>query len=54
MNNQAYQMATLDEYFELVEKENKKRVQMISKSLAKYLQKTRTANKYAELMKAAI
>lgn len=54
MKNEAYQMATLDEYFELVEKENKKRAQMISKSLAKYLQKNHTANKYAELMKANI
>lgn len=54
MNNQAYQMATIEEYFSLVDKENKKRAQMISKSLAKYLQKNRTENKYAELLKATI
>lgn len=45
MENTEYIMSSLDEYFEILDKENKKRSELIAKSLVKYLQKSKT-NKY--------
>lgn len=45
MENTEYIMSSLDEYFDLLDKENKKRSELIAKSLVKYLQKSQT-NKF--------
>lgn len=47
-----YAMATLDEYFNLLEKENEKRSKMIAKSLTKYLKKSQEYGKFDELQVA--
>ncbi len=52
MENTEYIMSSLDEYFEILDKENKKRSEMVAKSLVKYLQKSKEDNKY-EAVKAA-
>ena len=39
MSNKDYLMSSLDEYFDILDKENKKRSEMVAKSLVKYLQK---------------
>jgi metal-responsive CopG/Arc/MetJ family transcriptional regulator len=46
MENSQYIMSTLDEYFEILDRENKKRSQLVAKSLVKYLQKSKQANKF--------
>lgn len=46
-----YQMSTLEEYFEILDKENRERSKIIAQSLVKYLQKT-TKTKYDSLKKA--
>ncbi|MDR1168274.1 MAG: hypothetical protein LBK53_05210 [Heliobacteriaceae bacterium] len=38
-----YLMSTLDEYFEILDKENQKRSKLVAKSLVKYLQNTKTS-----------
>lgn len=38
MENTEYIMSSLDEYFEILDKENKKRSELVAKSLVKYLQ----------------
>lgn len=52
MENTEYIMSSLDEYFEILDRENKKRSEMVAKSLVKYLQKSKEPNKY-EAVKAA-
>lgn len=49
MENTEYIMSSLDEYFEILDAENKKRSEMVAKSLIKYLQKTKNSNKFAKL-----
>ena len=46
MNNADYLMSSLDEYFEILDRENQKRSQIIAKSLVKYLQKSKETNKF--------
>ena len=46
MGNTEYTMSSLDEYFEILDKENKKRSELIAKSLVKYLQKNKQVNKF--------
>jgi len=46
MENTEYIMSSLDEYFEILDRENKKRSTMIAKSLVKYLQKSKETNKF--------
>ena len=47
MENTEYIMSSLDEYFEILDKENKKRSELVAKSLVKYLQKSKENNKFA-------
>lgn len=44
-----YSMSSLDEYFNLLEKENEKRSEMVAKSLTKYLKNSQEYGKYDEL-----
>ena len=46
MENKDYIMSSLDEYFEILDRENKKRSELVAKSLVKYLQKSKEANKF--------
>ena len=39
MENTEYIMSSLDEYFDILDRENKKRSELVAKSLVKYLQK---------------
>jgi len=48
-NEKEYIMSSLDEYFEILERENQKRSQVVAKSLIKYLQKAKTETKYDQL-----
>jgi|GEM_PF-1093305 len=48
-NEKNYIMSSLDEYFEILEKENQKRSKVVAKSLVKYLQKAKTETKYDQL-----
>ena len=52
MENTEYIMSSLDEYFEILDKENKKRSELVAKSLVKYLQKSKENNKFASLQMA--
>ena len=49
MENNEYIMSSLDEYFEILDRENKKRSQMVAKSLVKYLQKSKEVTKFQAL-----
>ncbi len=49
MENTDYIMSSLDEYFEILDRENKKRSELVAKSLVKYLQKTKDATKFQSL-----
>jgi hypothetical protein len=49
MENKEYVMSSLDEYFEILDKENQKRSQVVAKSLVKYLQKAKGENKFERL-----
>ncbi len=52
MSKADYLMSSLDEYFEILDKENQKRSQIIAKSLVKYLQKNKEHNKFEVLQMA--
>ncbi len=49
MENKEYIMSSLDEYFEILDRENKKRSELVAKSLVKYLQKSKEENKFANI-----
>ena len=49
MENNDYIMSSLDEYFEILDRENKKRSELVAKSLVKYLQKSKEANKFEKI-----
>lgn len=49
MENTEYIMSSLDEYFDILDRENKKRSELVAKSLVKYLQKTKETNKFQTL-----
>ena len=49
MENNEYFMLSIDEYFDILDKENKKRSEIIAKSLVKYLQKSKEANKFERI-----
>lgn len=49
MENTEYIMSSLDEYFEILDRENQKRSELVAKSLVKYLQKSKEANKFQKL-----
>ncbi len=52
MENTEYVMSSLEEYFEILDKENKKRSELVAKSLVKYLQKSKQENKFEEIKAA--
>ncbi len=52
MENSEYIMSSLDEYFEILDRENKKRSEMIAKSLVKYLQNSKKENKFDKVRAA--
>ena len=49
MENTEYIMSSLDEYFDILDRENKKRSELVAKSLVKYLQKNKEVNKFRTL-----
>lgn len=52
-NKNDYIMSTIDEYFEILDKEAQKRSQMVAKSLTKYLKNVQSSNsKYEDLRTA--
>ena len=48
-----YIMSSLDEYFEILDKEAQKRSQLVAKSLTKYLKRIHTNTKFDELKMTA-
>ncbi len=52
MENKEYIMSSLDEYFQILDRENKKRSELVAKSLVKYLQKTKEQTKFQSLQAA--
>ncbi len=52
MENKEYIMSSLDEYFEILDQENKKRSELVAKSLVKYLQKSKENTKFQSLQMA--
>lgn len=52
MENTEYIMSSLDEYFEILDRENKKRSELVAKSLVKYLQKSKETTKFQKLQVA--
>mgnify|MGYP000368612904 FL=1 len=52
MENTEYIMSSLDEYFEILDKENKRRSELVAKSLVKYLQKSKETTKFQSLQTA--
>lgn len=52
MENTEYIMSSLDEYFDILDRENKKHSELVAKSLVKYLQKTKETNKFQTLQAA--
>ena len=52
MENTEYIMSSLDEYFEILDKENKRRSELVAKSLVKYLQKSKETTKFRSLQAA--
>ena len=51
MENTEYIMSSIEEYFEILDRENKKRSEVVAKSLVKYLQKSKKENKFEEMEK---
>ena len=49
MENTEYIVSSLDEYFEILDRENKKRSELVAKSLVKYLQKSKETNKFEKI-----
>ena len=49
MENTEYIMSSLDEYFEILDRENKKRSELVAKSLVKYLQKSKESTQFQKL-----
>ena len=48
-DDQGYVMSSIDEYFEILDKEAQKRSKMVAKSLTKYLKNIQASTKYDEL-----
>lgn len=53
-NEQEYIMSSIDEYFEILDKEAQKRSKMVAKSLTKYLKNIQTNTKYDELRTSTV
>lgn len=52
-NASEYIMSSIDEYFEILDKENQKRTQLVAKSLVKYLQKAKQETNKFDVLQAA-
>ena len=48
-NENGYVMSSIDEYFEILDKEAQKRSKMVAKSLTKYLKNIQSNTKYKNL-----
>ncbi len=46
MENTEYIISSIEEYFDILDRENKKRSELVAKSLVKYLQKSKAVNKF--------
>ena len=53
MEKQDYIMSSLDEYFEILDRENRKRSELVAKSLVKYLQQSKEETKFDSLNAAS-
>ncbi len=53
-NEKGYEMSSIDEYFEILDKEAQKRSKMVAKSLTKYLKNVQASTKYDELKTTAL
>ena len=49
-----YSMSSIDEYFEILDKESQKRSKMVAKSLTKYLKNIQSDSKYSGLKTSAL
>ena len=49
MEKSNYILSSLDEYFEILDRENRNRSQIIAKTLVKYLEKSKEVNKFERL-----
>lgn len=54
LKENGYIMSSIDEYFEILDKEAQKRSQMVAKSLTKYLKKIHNNTKFDDLKISAI
>lgn len=52
-NKNKYMMSTIEEYFDILDKQTEKNSQIIAKSLVKYLKASKENSKYEELKKSA-
>ncbi len=53
-NEKDYVMSSIDEYFEILDREAQKRSKMVAKSLTKYLKNVQANTKYDELKTSAL
>ena len=53
-NEKDYVMSSIDEYFEILDKEAQKRSKMVAKSLTKYVKNVQANTKYVELKTSAL
>ena len=53
-NEKDYVMSSIDEYFEILDREAQKRSKMVAKSLTKYLKNVQATTKYDELKTSAL
>lgn len=49
-----YTVVTVDEYFEILDKEAQKRAAMVATSLTKYLRRVQESNKYSSINTVAL
>lgn len=49
-----YLMSSIDEYFEILDKEAQKRSQMVAKSLTKYLKRIHSNSKFDEMKMTSV
>lgn len=52
MENTNYIVSSIDEYFEILDRENRKRSELVAKSLVKYLEKSKKSNKFEQQVQA--
>lgn len=52
-NKSKYMMSSIEEYFDILDKQTEKNSQIIAKSLVKYLKASKENSKYEELKKSS-